>query len=112
MIRRPPRSTLFPYTTLSRSQPERRPRGNPAEDRGDGEEGEGGGRRGTRPAVHLTGQESARARDERGAGAESLLRGDRAPAARVVARGEGHRRAGAHRRRREPGAGAGRDAAG
>src|SRR2546422_4030458 len=63
MIRRPPRSTLFPYTTLSRSQPERRPRGNPAEDRGDGEEGEGGGRRGTRPAVHLTGQESARARD-------------------------------------------------
>src|SRR5207249_9558879 len=70
-------------------QPQRRPRGNPAEDRVDGEEGEGGGRRGTRPAVHLTGQESARARDERGAGAESLLRGDRAPAARVVARGEG-----------------------
>src|SRR5688572_32550129 len=26
MIRRPPRSTLFPYTTLFRSQPLRRPR--------------------------------------------------------------------------------------
>src|SRR5256885_3830858 len=26
MIRRPPRSTLFPYTTLFRSPPERRPR--------------------------------------------------------------------------------------
>src|SRR5258708_26619399 len=28
MIRRPPRSTLFPYTTLFRSQPERRSFGN------------------------------------------------------------------------------------
>src|SRR5215475_15436621 len=27
MIRRPPRSTLFPYTTLFRSRPERRPGG-------------------------------------------------------------------------------------
>src|SRR6266511_4587521 len=27
MIRRPPRSTLFPYTTLFRSRPERWPRG-------------------------------------------------------------------------------------
>src|SRR5256885_3366370 len=27
MIRRPPRSTLFPYTTLFRSRPERRARG-------------------------------------------------------------------------------------
>src|SRR2546427_9011957 len=26
MIRRPPRSTLFPYTTLFRSEPRRRPR--------------------------------------------------------------------------------------
>src|SRR5690348_17996130 len=27
MIRRPPRSTLFPYTTLFRSEPSRQPRG-------------------------------------------------------------------------------------
>src|SRR3712207_9269115 len=27
MIRRPPRSTLFPYTTLFRSRPDRRPAG-------------------------------------------------------------------------------------
>src|SRR3712207_8556053 len=42
MIRRPPRSTLFPYTTLFRSRaPRRRPRGararsTPAKDRGTG----------------------------------------------------------------------------
>src|SRR6266511_5035871 len=30
MIRRPPRSTLFPYTTLFRSRPQARPRGLPA----------------------------------------------------------------------------------
>src|SRR3712207_7215001 len=29
MIRRPPRSTLFPYTTLSRSPPARKPRPRP-----------------------------------------------------------------------------------
>src|SRR5258708_25758002 len=29
MIRRPPRSTLFPYTTLFRSRPRRRPRPRP-----------------------------------------------------------------------------------
>src|SRR5947208_12700065 len=36
MIRRPPRSTLFPYTTLFRSQQAagRRPQGRPAEDAG------------------------------------------------------------------------------
>src|SRR3712207_7278514 len=32
MIRRPPRSTLFPYTTLFRSGPHRRPRGHRLED--------------------------------------------------------------------------------
>src|SRR3712207_8556586 len=32
MIRRPPRSTLFPYTTLFRSQREVRPRGDGAPD--------------------------------------------------------------------------------
>src|SRR2546430_6793013 len=76
MIRRPPRSTLFPYTTLFRSrrrrgrrggahQPERRSRRDPAEDRRDGEEGEGGGGCRTRPALHLAREESARAGDER-----------------------------------------------
>src|SRR2546421_5730307 len=59
MIRRPPRSTLFPYTTLFRS-------------------------------------------------AESFLRRHRAPAARPAAGREGDRGAGAHRRRREPGAAAAR----
>src|SRR2546429_2311010 len=34
MIRRPPRSTLFPYTTLFRSVEERRPGHLPAEDQG------------------------------------------------------------------------------
>src|SRR3712207_7470108 len=38
MIRRPPRSTLFPYTTLFRSRADRRRRR------------DGGGARGTRPA--------------------------------------------------------------
>src|SRR3712207_8190042 len=36
MIRRPPRSTLFPYTTLFRSRPRPRPRPEPAEDGEDG----------------------------------------------------------------------------
>src|SRR5438132_4858310 len=35
MIRRPPRSTLFPYTTLFRSRGEARPRVSPGEPRGD-----------------------------------------------------------------------------
>src|ERR1051326_4278658 len=43
MIRRPPRSTLFPYTTLFRSRTKRRPRGRRQA---------GGGERGHR-AVHL-----------------------------------------------------------
>src|SRR3712207_8059420 len=34
MIRRPPRSTLFPYTTLFRSAPEQR-RGEPGDERSD-----------------------------------------------------------------------------
>src|SRR2546425_9732152 len=34
MIRRPPRSTLFPYTTLFRSISGERPRGDPAEQAG------------------------------------------------------------------------------
>ena len=38
MIRRPPRSTLFPYTTLFRSQP-----GGAADVIGDGQGGAGGG---------------------------------------------------------------------
>ena len=68
-----------------------------------------GGR--ARPAVHLARQEGARAGDDRGPRAQPLLRRHRAPAARPAARGEGHRRAGPDRRRREPGAVAGRDAA-
>src|SRR2546422_8003131 len=52
MIRRPPRSTLFPYTTLFRS----RPRGDPVdEDRPDPEvrrERADERPRGTRPVVH------------------------------------------------------------
>src|SRR3989449_8946355 len=92
-------------------QPERRSRRDPAEDRRDGEEGEGGGGCRTRPALHLAREESARAGDERGARAEPLVRRHRAPAARAVARGEGDRRAGAHRCGREPRAGAGGDAA-
>src|SRR2546430_8749009 len=48
MIRRPPRSTLFPYTTLFRSRPLRRDRGAPPEDRrgGDAEGDEGKGNAG------------------------------------------------------------------
>src|SRR3712207_8326616 len=44
MIRRPPRSTLFPYTTLFRSRRERR-RGDPG---GDHRDGRGGRRRDAR----------------------------------------------------------------
>src|SRR2546422_5537046 len=73
-------------------QPERRSRRDPAEDRRDGEEGEGGGGCRTRPALHLAREESARAGDERGARAEPLVRRHRAPTARVVARGEGQDR--------------------
>src|SRR2546430_3593233 len=36
MIRRPPRSTLFPYTTLFRSHPKRHPRMTPGEPVDDG----------------------------------------------------------------------------
>src|SRR3712207_7099381 len=64
MIRRPPRSTLFPYTTLFRSQPEggrRAPRQGGPPDRGQpagggaaarraGAQGQRGFRRGARPA--------------------------------------------------------------
>ena len=49
--------------------------------------------------VHVARQEGARARDDRGARAQPLLRRHRAPAARPAARGEGHRGAGADRRR-------------
>src|SRR3712207_7163971 len=51
MIRRPPRSTLFPYTTLFRSSPlERRRTGHPTPDRREraAGEGRGGGRAGGR----------------------------------------------------------------
>src|SRR3712207_8831873 len=49
MIRRPPRSTLFPYTTLFRSQGERGDRGNAAAGRAGGTvAGAGGGRCGAR----------------------------------------------------------------
>src|SRR3712207_9383730 len=52
MIRRPPRSSLFPYTTLFRSGPQRRP-GRGRDQAGAVEEGvrrgAGGGRRGARP---------------------------------------------------------------
>src|SRR3989449_5394980 len=44
MIRRPPRSTLFPYTTLFRSRPARRPAAHDAAAR----HGARGGRRGGR----------------------------------------------------------------
>src|SRR5438034_5336315 len=37
MIRRPPRSTLFPYTTLFRSAPRHTPRASAQRDRGQGE---------------------------------------------------------------------------
>src|SRR3712207_7877962 len=40
MIRRPPRSTLFPYTTLFRSLPLRAPRGDPRRAREPGGRGE------------------------------------------------------------------------
>src|SRR5256885_9150957 len=40
MIRRPPRSTLFPYTTLFRSPQDHEPRPALAEDRADGSEGD------------------------------------------------------------------------
>ncbi len=62
--------------------------------------GKGRGRRRARAALHLARQEGARARDDGSARAEPLLRRDRAPAARPPPRGEGHRRAGADRRRR------------
>src|SRR5699024_11731536 len=45
--RRPPRSTLFPYTTLFRSRPRRDGRGGPPRAR-HREAGEAGGRRGAR----------------------------------------------------------------
>ena len=61
--------------------------------------------------VHLARQEGARARHDRGPRAQSLLRRHRAPAARPAARGEGHRRPGADRRRGHPGAVARRDPA-
>ena len=61
----------------------------------------GRGRR-SRPAVHVAREEGARAGDERSARAQPLLRRHRAPAARPPARGEGHRGAGADRRRRQP----------
>src|SRR3989449_2271327 len=43
MIRRPPRSTLFPYTTLFRSPPAAIPRGRPQERGGVAGGGEGSG---------------------------------------------------------------------
>src|SRR3712207_8973224 len=52
MIRRPPRSTLFPYTTLFRSRGFPRPTPNPSRKkkrrRGEGGKGEEGGRRAAR----------------------------------------------------------------
>ena len=92
-------------------QPERGPRRDPAEDRGDGQEGQSGRGRRPRPSVHLARQEGARAGHDRSPRAQPLVRRHRAPAARAAARREGHCGAGADRRRREPGAVAGRDAA-
>src|SRR5258707_5673562 len=51
MIRRPPRSTLFPYTTLFRSRPGRRPRRSTAQ--------AGPGHRGDRPGRHRAGERGA-----------------------------------------------------
>src|SRR5258707_10451870 len=52
MIRRPPRSTLFPYTTLFRSRARRRPEGRP------------GRRPAKSPCRGSTGQPATRARSE------------------------------------------------
>ena len=92
-------------------QPERRSRRHPAENRGNGQEGESrrGGR--PRPSVHLASQEGARAGHDRGAGAEPLLRRHRAPAAGPPSGREGHRRPGPDRRRCQPGTVAGGDPA-
>ena len=65
----------------------------------------------TRPPLYLARQEGARARDGRGARAEPQLRRHRAPPARPAPRREGHCRAGADRRGRQPRRRARRDAA-
>src|SRR5688572_32061724 len=72
MIRRPPRSTLFPYTTLFRSQaggPDERQRTGPHPERGDrvrlpdlqpAAEGDGASQRGTAPGIRRRAGEGAR----------------------------------------------------
>src|SRR5438093_12223745 len=100
MIRRPPRSTLFPYTTLFRSAPGARP----AAGRGDGgalparaaplhERGRGGGTAGLRreAVAGLEGEvKRGPARRSVGSGGESFLvvhgrvREGRLPAVRTV----------------------------
>src|SRR5438034_10266353 len=76
MIRRPPRSTLFPYTTLFRSRGARAPdRVRVADSRGDGEPPDGG--------IPTT-RGRARIGDPRGPGPAE--RGDRAPARRAAGR--------------------------
>src|SRR2546427_3204909 len=65
MIRRPPRSTLFPYTTLFRSQPRALQQGDrgaraarhgdhPHRERGGGRDAGGGARRGLRSEEHTS----------------------------------------------------------
>src|SRR3712207_7582131 len=62
MIRRPPRSTLFPYTTLFRSDPE-----HVELEAVEGEEGRGGeqGREEVGPRGEARGPDDGRAEDER-----------------------------------------------
>src|SRR3712207_7490244 len=77
MIRRPPRSTLFPYTTLFRSHPHRHPRHPP------GGAEQGGGRRGRRRGQGRGDHHAGVGRLPPGAGAEESeqLRGLVLPAA-------------------------------
>jgi hypothetical protein len=90
-------------------QPLRGPGAGAGADRGVRAPGQGD-HRARRAAVHVARQEGARVRDGRGARAEPLVRGHRAPAARPAARGEGDRRRGAEPARRDAGGGAPPDA--
>src|SRR2546427_4832535 len=69
MIRRPPRSTLFPYTTLFRSRRPRKDRELPDRDREGGPGGGGGERHRRRRHAHESvseeGEEGARRRRDR-----------------------------------------------
>src|SRR2546422_3471792 len=64
MIRRPPRSTLFPYTTLFRSRSERRRGARAAEDRGVAVEHQAPRRVGQRPGARRRAEVCDQARSE------------------------------------------------